>query len=742
MERLNNAYALLIGVKDNKLDTLIDAKGIYDMLVDENLSAYHPDNIIFLSGEETTRKHILDAFDKLQQMTNEDSSVFLYYTGHGGYGLGEYFIQPYGIVGSPAEAVRNSWVSASELKEKLNGLKSKRLIFFLDCCHAEGMTKGGFFNQKEEIKSKSGITLSAKSSEVADGLGQKIDNERGVSIISSCREDQLSYQPTGQNSIFTKCLIDAVQGKNKSEFKDPFIRIYEVLSYLQEEVPKIAMQGGKMQNPYVNLQLYDNFVLSYVPKEIRKKLSIQTSEKSEDKSSKELKEVVTSYRETESSNNLLLFVHGFSGEAADTFGIIPELLMKDERMNGWDMKPMGYSPNVDPEFGKDIWGGIKDIDKISKYLAKSFRYKFDKYDRIAIVAHSLGGLIAQKAIINSNEELRSKISHLILLGTPNYGIEAAQLTKLWNNKYKELSSTGDFIVSLRNEWNSIFKNKYPFKLKVAAATDDEYVDIASSFGSFPKEYCEIVAGNHSSMVKPKDEFNDSYNLIVNTLTNNTFYNQYTNSEEINIALGKYDAVIKKLLPNANALDINGLRQLVFSLEGADRKDEALELITNHPLAKDNGDLFGIIGGRYKRSYLLNHKIEDAQQAIDYYMKGLTVALKDNNLSQIYYQAINLAFLSIVAKNNETEMLKYANQALEAANACRNNLWKYATIAEANLYLDNMDVAKEYYTKAAEMSGIREKISMHTNAYKAYTCLMDTDNPNDDFIKFLHTSFLS
>ncbi|MBI9042388.1 caspase family protein [Lutibacter sp.] len=119
MEKLNNAYALLIGVKDDKLDTLIDAKGIYDMLVDENLSAYHPDNIIFLSGEETTRKHILEAFDKLQQMTNEESSVFLYYTGHGGYGLGEYFIQPYGIVASPVEAVKNSWVSASELKEKL-----------------------------------------------------------------------------------------------------------------------------------------------------------------------------------------------------------------------------------------------------------------------------------------------------------------------------------------------------------------------------------------------------------------------------------------------------------------------------------------------------------------------------------------------------------------------------------------------------------------------------------------------
>lgn len=739
MAKLSNAYALLIGIGDDNLDTLIDAKGIYDLLIDENLACYDPNNIILVNGKESTRKHILEAFDKLQQITNEDSSVFLYYSGHGGYGLDEYFIQPYGMVAEPEEEVRNSWVSASELKEKLNGLKSKRLIFFLDCCHAAGMTKGGFFNQKDTVNNKSALII--KSAEVADGLGQKIDNEKGVSIISSCREDQLSYQLTGENSLFTKCLIDAIKGKHKSHFEEPFIRILEVSGYLQMEVPKLAKEVGKDQNPYVNLQLYDNFTLSYVPKEIRDQFSMDTVESQENVTSKGLKEVVTSYRETEESNNLLLFVHGFSGEAADTFGIIPDLLMKDERMNGWDMKPLGYSPNVNPEFGKDIWGGIGDIDKISNYLATSFKYKFDKYDRIAIVAHSLGGLIAQKAIVNLSEELRNKISHLILIGAPNYGIEAALLTKLWHNKYQQLSSTGDFIVSLRKDWETIFKNKYPFKLKVAAATDDEYVNIASNFGSFPEGYCETIAGNHLSMVKPTDEFNDCYLLVLNTLTNNEFYNEYTNKEEINIALGKYDAVVKKLLPIANSLDLNGLRQLVFSLEGSDRKEEALEIVANHPLAKENGDVFGIIGGRYKRSYLLNYLKEDGNSAFEYYNKGLNLAIKENNLNQIYYQAINLAFLSIVVKENETEMLKFANQALEAANACRNNLWKFATIAEANLYIDNLDIAKEYYTKAAEISGIREKISIHTNAYKAYTYLTNTDNPNDDFIKFLHTSFL-
>ncbi|WP_299522514.1 caspase family protein [uncultured Lutibacter sp.] len=741
MAKLNNAYALLIGVGDEKLGTVNDATDIYNLLVDETLAGYHPENVILVSGIESTRKHILDAFDKLQKVTNEDSSIFLYYSGHGGYGLDQYFIQPYGMKdGMSAEDVEKAWVSASELKDKLNSLNSKRLIFFLDCCHAEGMTKGNFLNQKGDAKNKSAVR--AKSSQVADGIGQKIDNERGVSIISSCREDQESFQLDDRNSLFTKYLLKAIKGNHKSHFEEPFIRIYEVLGYLQKEVPREAKEKGLDQNPYVNLQNYDNFVLSYVPKEIRESLSIEKIENSEKIASKALKEVVTSYRETKESNNLLLFVHGFSGEAADTFGIIPELLMKDEKMNGWDMKPLGYSQNVNPEFGKDIWAGVGDIDKISDYLVTSFKYKFDKYDRIAIVAHSLGGLVAQKAIINLTEELRSKISHLILIGSPNNGIDSSILTNLFHNKYQQLSSQGKFIVTLRNDWESIFKNQYTFKLKIAAGTKDEYVNNDSCFGPFSEEYCETVEGSHLSMVKPENEHDDCYHLILSTLTDNEFYNQYTNNEEINLALGKYDAVVKKLLPIVNSIDLNGLKQLTFSLEGLDRKEDALEILENHPLAKGNMELFGLIGGRYKRSYLKSYSKGDGDSSFKYYNKGLNEAVAENNFNQIYYQAINLAFLSIVVNGDETEMLKYANQALEATKSCRDNLWKYATIAEANLYLDNLDIAKEYYKKSSEMAGIREKISMYTNAYKAYVCLMKTDNPDDDFIKFLHDSFLT
>ncbi|MCF6167092.1 caspase family protein [Lutibacter sp.] len=112
MSKLNNAFALIIGIGDESLDTVGDAEDIYNLLIDEKLAGYNPDNVILVSGEESTRQHILDAFDKLTQKTNEDSSIFLYYSGHGGYQLDQYFIQPYGMrEGMTKEEFTEAWVS-------------------------------------------------------------------------------------------------------------------------------------------------------------------------------------------------------------------------------------------------------------------------------------------------------------------------------------------------------------------------------------------------------------------------------------------------------------------------------------------------------------------------------------------------------------------------------------------------------------------------------------------------------
>lgn len=731
MANLENSFALLIGVGADLPVTVFDARAVYNILADDAYAGYDTNNLTLLTEKEATREGILNAFDDLISRTDEDSSVLLFYSGHGGFyePWNQFYLVPNNFDEVDYET---TWVKAEELREKITQIKSKRLVFFLDCCHAAGMTQS--LNMGESAKP-------TKELAQAEGLAQKIDDGRGMSIVSSCREDQLSYIMEGDhNSLYTKCLQEVLRAEHKNHFDEPFIRISEVVRYIFRKVP----ERNPAQKPYANLQIYDDFILSCVPKD-RQTEGVEANAVAApvDTNKSETDKIVTVFRESEGANSAILFVHGFSGETTDSFGDIPNLLMNEPSLEGWDMYPLGYSEYVKPEKGKEVWASVEDIERIADYMVTSLKFKFEQYNRIAIVAYSLGGLVVQKAILDSAKTEVDRISHLMLFGCPNNGLDEKSAEKIWHQKNSDLVASNPFIKNLRNGWAEKFENELPFDLRVVAATQDEFIPIQSNFSPFKKDDCYTVAGSHLDMVKVHDKENDAFDLIESSLKNNSFFNKFTSAEEINIALGEYDAVVKKLQPQKDDLDIRGIKQLVFALEGLNRHEEAVEILFNYEGAKDNGDLLGMLGGRLKREYLGTFSAKTAKDCIECYQKGLAIAEEKNNTGQIYYHSINLAFMNLVALDDMGEMELYASKALKAVESdSRESLWKFATIAEASLYLNKMDKAEEFYAKASKMAGIREKISIHTNAYKAYVCLTQNTNEDDTFIKFLKTSFLT
>jgi hypothetical protein len=741
MRTLKNAYALIIGVDNAQKTTQVirDAQAIYDVLTNQDICGYQKENITLLLDKEATTESINKAINNYIDKIDENSSFLLFYSGHGGYHKGRSYLLPYG-------ATSENLILGEKLREKLSQMKSKRMIIMFDCCHS-----AGFFDGKDDIISQTVSNNLAQRSlnktESLEGIAQEIDDEQGMAIIASSQAEELSWGDNNDDySVLTTAFIEALNAKHKHFFADEYIRMVETVNYVFVRIPeliKILKERSdivKDQTPYANLQMNSDFVISYIPKQFNEKIvtnkfkiPVQQGESISPKNND-----VESWERNE-GNNLLLFLHGFSGESKDTFGNIPKMLQSDSNFDGWAMKSLGYAPVVQPKLGKDIWGAILDVDKIAGYLKTSIQYKLKDYDRIAIVAHSLGGLVAQKAILELDEDNRNRISHLIMFGTPSNGIAPEVLDKQWNKKYSELSSDGDYIKSLRNEWENTFNSTYPFKLKVAASTDDEYVSLESCHKPFSQEDREYVEGKHLDMVKPKSDKDATYALILDSLTGSKFFNEYDNKEEINLILGKYDSVVKKLLPNKDDLDRRGITQLVFALEGLGRKDEVYDILNNNN-HKSNTDLMGVVGGRHKRDYLKTFSYKSYQMSHEYYSKALEISVENGVDSQIYYHAINLAFLSIVSdpETGRGEMKKYANQALEAANKCDDS-WKYATIAEANMYLGNLDIAKDFYTKASEGMGIREKLSMHTNAYAGYVAL--TGKENDEFTQFLREQLL-
>ena len=753
MKDLDKAYAILIGVGDNCFEpkndlpaSARDAEAIHRLLSNKKLAGYKKENITLLINQDATRDKILAAFDKLIKKIDEDSSVVLYYSGHGGTYTDNDIIQleqkgqplksdeenesHYYLVPNnfSVKDFRTTWILASEFKEKIQSLKTRRLILFLDCCHAEGMTKAGPEINSNELKNRLRNPV---------GLVQRIDDGAGMSIISSCRAEELSWiiPEDAENSLFTDCLLEVLQGQHKESFDEPYIRMTDVINHLMRKVPEIK----SIQRPFVNLQMYDNFILSRLPDVAMRK--VRTSSHETPGTGKSVaKELVTNFRD-EDSTNAVIFVHGFSGEASDTFGNIPQYIIEDPKMKGWDMFPLGYSENVKPSMGKGIWASVEDITRISDNLSSAIEHKFKKYKRIAIVGHSLGGLVVQRALLDLAEQDLGRISHVILFGCPSAGIDPSVGTKGIYKRLKELFSDQPFIKKLRKDWDTQFGATMPFKFKVVAGTDDDDIPVSSSLKVFDEENRVTVSGKHFSMVQPADIKHDGYQLIVSTLTNTTFLNEYTNEEDINNLLGDYDAVIKKLLPTKDTLSDKGLKQLLFALEGMDRNDEVMEILNNHPESKENTDLLGMLAGRHKRNYLYNVSDESGKLATEYYDKGLKISTEKKNTGQIYYHGINRAFMSLVYEGERSEMQEYAKTALEAAQADPfESLWKHSTLAEAYMYLADFKKSKKYYALAAEKAGIREKISIHTNAYTAYSNLMNTED--DGFIKFLKASFLS
>ena len=75
------------------------------------------------------------------------------------------------------------------------------------------------------------------------------------------------------------------------------------------------------------------------------------------------------------------------------------------------------------------------------------------------------------------------------------------------------------------------------------------------------------------------------------------------------------------------------------------------------------------------------------------------------------------------------MKRYAEDALQNCNENTNNLWEIATIAEANIYLENETESKKYYEKVMAFTEekIRMRSSIYLNAKFAYEALTGIEN---------------
>jgi len=227
------ASTLLIGIGDylhprfaNLPATVRDAQALAAVLTDPNRCGYPAGNVHVITGEPATATNIRTALQTLVQSTNAQSTVFIYFSGHGGRALENGVWRTYLC---PRDAdpddLAHTAIHGDEFSTLLAAIPARKLLVMLDACHAAGSA---------ELKAADGTTVWKAG--LPDDYYDALSQGSGRVVIASSKEDQFSYvRPQGDLSLFTHHLLQALSGKAAVR-GDGLIHVLDVFHYVNGAV--------------------------------------------------------------------------------------------------------------------------------------------------------------------------------------------------------------------------------------------------------------------------------------------------------------------------------------------------------------------------------------------------------------------------------------------------------------------------------------------------------------------------
>jgi hypothetical protein len=257
MAALDNAHALVIGIdtgyeRVRKLPPTRDAGAIVDLLTNPQEGGYLADKVQLLINAAATRDAIVGALAHLAGTTDSDSTVFLYFSGHGGQitdglGAGQYLLPVDADAGSD-EALAASSISGDAFTEALDRVPARKVVVVFDACHAGGI----------------GVLKTVTASPVQSGLPEayyeRLAAGRGRVIFASSLDTEYSLVfPADDLGLFTKHLLAGLRGGIPSE--DGLIRVFDLFEYIQPRVTAEAASHHP-QHPVFKAHLQENFPIA------------------------------------------------------------------------------------------------------------------------------------------------------------------------------------------------------------------------------------------------------------------------------------------------------------------------------------------------------------------------------------------------------------------------------------------------------------------------------------------------
>ena len=207
------------------------------------------ENIYFKLNGDVTKGEMEKIFGGwLQNRVNENTSVYVYYAGHGApSGEQDAYLIPND--GDPNYAEINGY-SLNKMYNQLGNLPSNMITVFLDACFS-----GQDREQKMLIKDARGLGIKTKASQIPDNLN----------VFSASSNDQVSSGwPEKKHGLFTYFMLKGMQG-SADQNNDKEVSYEELSNYIKLNVERQAGFLDRKQNPQSKLVDFKSKINLYIP---------------------------------------------------------------------------------------------------------------------------------------------------------------------------------------------------------------------------------------------------------------------------------------------------------------------------------------------------------------------------------------------------------------------------------------------------------------------------------------------
>ncbi len=238
----STCYILSVGINEYKNTKLNlnyakpDAESFSKIVDEKSTQLFKNIELHTLYDNNATRQHILDKLDELSTKIHQEDVFIFYYAGHGSMVDDKfYFIPTENLRLYDQSSLQKEAIEASILQDRLKQIKALKQLIIMDACQSGGSVE----------------LLATRGAGEEKAIAQ-LSRSAGIHVMASAGSEQFAteFAELG-HGLFTYVLLKALRGEADGAPKDGKVTIYELKSYIDDQVPEMTRQlKGKPQYPY------------------------------------------------------------------------------------------------------------------------------------------------------------------------------------------------------------------------------------------------------------------------------------------------------------------------------------------------------------------------------------------------------------------------------------------------------------------------------------------------------------